>query len=337
MNRPPHLRNGSVDTAFTLIELIGVLAIMAIMASVLVPNVLKSIDRAAVVAEAQTLRSLGAQVKLYLQANATPPTSAIPPGLPNWTTQLATYADLNPADLARNRRQVLRTYVLEPVTGSTVSPRAMIISCMRSGLTVPPASSINTFARFDDIWQTAEGRVPTGASAGLWTGWAAVDGSGEHLVIERINLQSIYKTEFATYSVILVNKSLSKAVSYQLTLASGVVQPVVNLPYSVAASGGGSSGGGSSNGNGNSSGNGNSNGNGNGNSNGNSGGNSSSGSGGTGTSFVSTAPPVTITMSAKDRLDLYSAAGATSMDFSYSGGTSNKTFYFSDTGGWLPP
>jgi type II secretory pathway pseudopilin PulG len=336
MNRPARnsCRWPSPINAFTLIELIGVMAIMAIMASVLVPNVLRSIDRAAVAAEVQTLHHLGAQVKLYLQANAQPPITALPPATPNWSTQLATYADLNPADVATNRRQVARTYVLEPVTSPLVSPRAMIISSMRSELAPPAAASINTFARFDDIWQTADGQLPTGASAGLWAGWSAVDGSGEYLLIERINLQGIYKSDFATFTVVLVNKSVSKAVSYQLVLAGGAVQPVVNLPFSVAGTGSsGSSGGGSSSGNGN-----NGNGNGNGSGNGNSGGSSGGGStGGSGTPFVSTTPPVTITMSAKDRLNLYSQSGALSLDFSYTGGTSNKTFYFTDTGGWLPP
>lgn len=286
---------------FSLIEMIGVMAIMAIMASVLVPNVLKAIDRAAVAAEVQTLQSLGAQVKLYLKANAVPPTTAIPLAVPNWSTQLATYADLNPADVVTNRRQERRTYVLEPVTAPALPPRAMIISSMRSGLTPPAATSINTFARFDDIWQTGERRVPTGASASLWTGWSAVTGSGEYLVIERINLQAVYKTDFPTFSVVLVNKSLSKAVSYRVTLANGSVSAAANLPFSVAGTGSGGS------------------------------------SGGGGSSFVSTTPPVTITLGAKDRLDLYSASGWSNLDFSYTGGTTNKTFYFTDTGGWLPP
>ena len=309
-----------VNGGFTLIELIGVMAIMAIMASVLVPNVLKSMDRAAVAAEVQTLRNLGAQTKLYLSANAVPPISSIPPLVPNWTTQLATYADLNPADIARNRRQVARTYVLEPVTAPTVATRAMIISSMRSGLNPPVSTSINTLARFDDIWQTAADQVPSGVSASLWAGWNAVGGSGECLQIERINLQSVYKSEFATFTVVLVNKSLTKAVSYQLTPAAGGLSPVANLPYSVSGSSGTSTTSGS-------------NGNGNGNGNGNTGGTSTT----TGTSFVSTTPPVTITMSARDRLNLYSRSGGASLDFSYTGGTTNKTFYFTDTGGWLPP
>ncbi|MEO6001806.1 MAG: type II secretion system protein [Opitutus sp.] len=279
--------SGRKRDGFTLIELIGVMAIMAIMASVLVPNVLKSIDRAAVAAEAQTLHQLGSQVKLYLQANAVPPSTAIPPTVPNWTTQLATYADLNAADVAKNRRQVARTYVLEPVTGPAVSGRALLISSMRSGLVPPAATSINTLARFDDIWQTPDGTVPTGASAALWSGWSAVSGSGEYLLVERINLLSVYKTDFASFTVILVNKSVSKIVSYQLVLASGAVQPVVNLPYSVPP--------------------------------------------------AAAVPPVTLTMTAKDRLNLYGKAGAVTLDFSYSGGSTNKTFYYTDTGGWLPP
>ena len=53
---------------FTLIEMIGVLAIMAILAAVITPNALRTLDRAAIRAEADTLHNLGDQVKNFLKA-----------------------------------------------------------------------------------------------------------------------------------------------------------------------------------------------------------------------------------------------------------------------------
>jgi len=90
------------------------MAIMAIMASVLVPNVLKSVERAAVTAEAQTLHNLGIQIRTYLKATGAPPVTAVSPAVPNWSGQLALYTDLSAADLVTNPRRMQRVYVLEP-------------------------------------------------------------------------------------------------------------------------------------------------------------------------------------------------------------------------------
>ena len=90
------------QAGFTLIEMVGVLAIMAIMAAVIVPNAIRSMDRAAVTAEQQNLSTLGSQVALYLRDQGVAPTPA------NWTTALANYAGLSPADLATNKRNVAR-------------------------------------------------------------------------------------------------------------------------------------------------------------------------------------------------------------------------------------
>jgi type II secretory pathway pseudopilin PulG len=166
------------SAAFTLIEMIGVLAIMAIMASVLVPNVLRSMDRAAVRAEAETLKALGEQVRLYTRIYGAPPASG------TWQTDLASRADLAAVDILTNRRGMARNYVLDTTTAPV--PRLMIISSMRGGLVIPAISA----AQFQSIWQTADKTVPAG-----WAAWAAVAGSAEQLLIERVNLQPIYQTE----------------------------------------------------------------------------------------------------------------------------------------------
>lgn len=256
----------SESRAFTLLELIGVLAIMAITASVLAPNVLRSIERAAVRAEGLTLENLGSQVKLYLRDNGAPPTNA------GWSAQLVSYSDLSTADLTVNQRQGTRVYVLD--TASTPSPRALIFSSMREGLAVPGYASVNA-ARFDDLWQTPEGSLPSGAAAGLFSSWPA--GSGEYLVIRRINLQSVYKTDFRSFTVILNNVSGTVSPTYQLVRAAGGTASG-NVPM-----------------------------------------------GGV---------PISLTMTPKDTLNLYMAPSVT-LDYSFTGGTGNKTFQFNDGTGWI--
>ena len=170
--------------AFTLIEMIGVLAIMSILASVLVPNVLRSMDRAAVRAEAETLKALGDQVRQYAKIHGVPPT------LGTWNTDLGTLADLAAVDILTNRRGNQRRYVLD---AGSPSPRLMIISSMRNGLAVP---AITTAVQFQTAWQTADHAVPAG-----WGTWTAISGSGEQLLIERVNLQGLYLSNPALVTI----------------------------------------------------------------------------------------------------------------------------------------
>jgi prepilin-type N-terminal cleavage/methylation domain-containing protein len=217
----------SAGRGFTLIEMIGVLAIIAILAGVLAPNALRSIERTAVNAEAQTLRTLGSHVKLYLRDQGTPPTPA------NWTIALGSYTDLSPGDLATNKRQIGRVYLTDPATIPT--QRVIILSSMRAGLALPTAANINTAVRFQDIWQTTDGAVPTALSWAGWAAWAAVANSGDFLVIERINLLPVYNTDLQTLSITLNNKTPpapaagATAASYSLTLADGSSVPPVTL------------------------------------------------------------------------------------------------------------
>src|SRR5690606_15481651 len=76
------------NAGFTLLEMIGVIAIMSILASVLVPNMLRSIDGAASRAEAETMRHLGTALEGYLKKNEALPVAenpaVAPPAVPWW-------------------------------------------------------------------------------------------------------------------------------------------------------------------------------------------------------------------------------------------------------------
>jgi len=206
---------------FTLIEMIGVLAIMAILSAVLVPNGLRSLDRASVVAEQQTLSNLGGQVKKYLHDYGSPPAAA------SWDTDIAAYANLSAIDIKTNKRQMDRVFLLDPA-GFPAAPRqrAIILSSMRQGMALPTAANINNAARFDALWTTPDGSVPTALSWGGWTAMAA-----DYLVIERINFKGEY------FTILLANKSnippaVAVTVCYQVLASNGIAVPQANL-YSV--------------------------------------------------------------------------------------------------------
>jgi type II secretory pathway pseudopilin PulG len=211
-------------SAFSLIELIGVLAIMTIMASVLVPNVLKSIDRAAVKAEAETLDHLGDAAKLYLRDTGVELTSA------NWSTALGPYASLNPTELLTNRRQNSRIYIADPATH-----RAMLVSSMRATLALPATLNFNAVWN----WNETNGVRPSGFDAG-WTDYL------EYLVIERINYQSIYGTDLQLFTITLKNLSGSAltpggtavpaaTASYEIVRAGGAVEPSIDVAPGASA------------------------------------------------------------------------------------------------------
>jgi prepilin-type N-terminal cleavage/methylation domain-containing protein len=216
-NRDPGPRRGG----FSLIEVIGVLAIMAIMASVLVPSALKSVQQAAISAESQTLGNLGTVLPLYLRDQGSVPTAA------NWTTTLAGYANLSPSNLATNSRGVARVYLTDPAT--TPTQRVILLSSMRAGLALPAAANIGTAAKFQQIWQTADGSVPPASSWAGWGAWGAVAKSGSYLLIERVNLLPVYDTDLESLTLTLNNHS-GTAASYGLVLANGTRLATVNVP-----------------------------------------------------------------------------------------------------------
>jgi prepilin-type N-terminal cleavage/methylation domain-containing protein len=220
MKRPP-LPPGRRTAGFTLIEVIGVLAIMAIMASVLVPNALHSLDQAAVSAEIQTLGTVGTEVTLYLRDQGAVPTPA------TWDTAIAGYAGLSPSDLATNKRGVARVYLTDPAANPT--QRVLLLSSLRANLALPTAANITTAARFQAIWQTADGSVPPAASWAGWTKWGATANSGNYLVIERVNLLPVYDTDLENLTLTLNNRGAGPA-SYNLVLANGTVQGSVDVP-----------------------------------------------------------------------------------------------------------
>lgn len=228
----------SARRGFTLIEVIGVIAIIAIVASIIAPNALRSLDRAAVRAEGETVARLGEQFELYLRNRGTLPPAA------TWTSAIATYSDLADIDIQRNRRFNNRLLVYD--TSSSPSPRALLLSSMRAGLNLPTAASVS--ANFQTIWQTADEQIPATLN---WAGWSAVANSGDYLVVERMNFVPIYLEDLQTYTLTLNNTSGSASTgngnsggsggssavtaSYRIVYANGTTAATVNLAAGASA------------------------------------------------------------------------------------------------------
>jgi prepilin-type N-terminal cleavage/methylation domain-containing protein len=205
---------------FSLIEMIGVMAVMAILASTIAPNVVRSLDRAAVRAEEETLRALGEQAKLYLRDSTTPPSNGA------WDAQLATYASLSPFDVLNNRRQMQRVFVNDP---TAANQRALLLSSMHNGTALPSVATIqNNFAGiWNWVWNTATNPRPPGFAAATWTADKI-----PYLVIERINFAPVYRTDLQAFTVTLRNRNAAggAAVSYRLTRANGTSPGTINIP-----------------------------------------------------------------------------------------------------------
>lgn len=197
---------------FSLMETIAVLAIMGILAAAIAPNAIRALDHAAIEAEQTTLATFSASLKQYVIDQRALPQAT------NWAEAISSYADLSEAAVATNRRSQNRVYIEDP--GTDPAERILILSSLRSGLSLPSANTINTAAEFDDIWDTPEGELPSATSWGGWSGWNSIDGSRRYLAIQRINLRPIYANELSTSSISINNTTQSPA-RYTLYDASG--------------------------------------------------------------------------------------------------------------------
>ncbi|MDQ8203040.1 type II secretion system protein [Pelagicoccus sp. SDUM812003] len=200
---------------FTLLEMIGVMAIIGILATALMPNAIRAIDRAAVKVEQDTMAELGQSLRGFLIEN-----EALP-SLSTWPAALADFCDLGAGAVSVNPRHNARVLIYDPA--SAPAPRAILLSCMRAGLSLPSAGNINSAARFQALWDTAHGEVPSTASWNGWNAWNNVDRAADSLVIERINLRSVYLEQLKTCAVAL-NNTTSAPASYEIYDRTGARQ-----------------------------------------------------------------------------------------------------------------
>src|ERR1041384_3207286 len=112
-----HRRPGLFPHAFTLIELIGVLAVLAILAAVLVPALIRQMDKIAGDQESASLKSFGEALQQSILRNRYIPTYT------DMAPTIATELGMDLASITNSPRQRARCFLIDPAwqIGTTVA------------------------------------------------------------------------------------------------------------------------------------------------------------------------------------------------------------------------
>jgi prepilin-type N-terminal cleavage/methylation domain-containing protein len=225
--------------AFSLIEVVVVLAIIAALLTVLAVSFIRYLDRIAGEKETAALKTIGAAFKERVRITRSMPNDA------NWAPGVAAQLGWELSEVTANDRNHTRIFLIDPnmqvgqnsvgpllpytqlIGGSMVTngvgtyvrpifPRYMIVSTLGTALPstlvsgVGDTSGANAFA---NLWTTAEGAVPTG-----WS-WS----SGADLKIQRIDLSDLF------VAIGLANSDSTRVPSYGI---DGLT--AANVSYTVA-------------------------------------------------------------------------------------------------------
>ena len=187
--------------AFTLVELIGVVAVICILALAVLPALLKQLDDTARAQEIATLKRLGNGLQSYVL------TTRIIPGTNTIATDLAGQLGWSVSEVRTNLRGSSRVFLMDPNTRigtnrslpyiqtnilvanlPTNQPtnRFMIITSMRGGGVLPTsvtAGGATNSAAFQQIWESDDGVQPSG-----WTG----GGDWSTILVERVDLRNLF-------------------------------------------------------------------------------------------------------------------------------------------------
>jgi len=194
--------------AFSLLEMIGVLAVLAVLAAVLAPYFVRPMDKTASDQETATLKAFGDALQQSIVRDRYIPSDA------DWATNVANEYGVDVLYVTTNPRRQPRYFLIDPAlqvgvnggglpysqtsAGSVVtngsgviipppSPRVMIVSSIGRALPAGFASRVESPANFTNIWNAADGTVPTNAP--IFSGWP---GSGDDLRIQRIDLSPLF-------------------------------------------------------------------------------------------------------------------------------------------------
>ena len=190
--------------AFTLIEMIGVMAVIAITAAMILPPLISQTDSLVAGQELATTQSFITALQNNIQRNHVIPSAT------NWVSIVATELGMNPTNVAYTVRNTPRVLLIDTngfgkmtlpytensagmpdaLTNSTL-PRFLIVSSL--GSTLPAAlttsNNVNGYlgpTDFNNLWSAANGTVPTN---GAWTGWR---GKASDITVQRLNVGYLF-------------------------------------------------------------------------------------------------------------------------------------------------
>lgn len=191
--------------AFTLIEMVGVMALIAISAAMILPALIAQTDNATASLENAALQSYVTALQNSIQRHHVIPGVTGPNG---WVNVVATELGVTSNSIAFNAHNNQRVLVIdtngfgkmgalpytEPSTGmpdaltNSTSPRLMIVSSLGAALpamltTLTTNTTVNLSpADFNALWNTANGTVP--AANEVWSGWT---GHATDVAVQRMD------------------------------------------------------------------------------------------------------------------------------------------------------
>src|SRR6266568_5854032 len=156
------IRHSRRHRAFSLIEMIGVLAVIAILAAALAPSLVRQMDKTAGDQESAALKSFGDALQQSIMRNRYIPSAT------DWASTVATELGVDTTAVTDSPRRQQRFFLIDPnltIAGAglpytqtsagsaskPVSPRVMILSSVGTALPAGVVSGTTTAANFTNI------------------------------------------------------------------------------------------------------------------------------------------------------------------------------------------
>ncbi|HEY5912569.1 MAG TPA: hypothetical protein VJA21_18355 [Verrucomicrobiae bacterium] len=184
--------------AFSLVELIGVLAVIAVLLAILIPSGIRTLDRIAAEKEVATLKTLGDRFQKAILRQR------MIPAQPSWASFIAAEAGMSSNSVSVNPRYKTRAFIADPggwlgthlpftnaPNGSATYPataRVMFVSSL--GAELPDLESGMNAAEFQKLWDAPDGTVPDSSSSPLV--WKLFEGDPQDVKVQRINLGPLF-------------------------------------------------------------------------------------------------------------------------------------------------
>jgi type II secretory pathway pseudopilin PulG len=182
----------------TLVEMLGVLAVVAVLAAVSLALTLRHLDQIASEKETQNLTILATALEKSILRNGRIPNAT------DWAAAIATEAGTSVSAVTTNFRNCQRVIVFDgggwlsshlpytntmqnatTITAPPTSARAMLVSTISGNL--PFSSGLISSQYFSDLWNCADGTVPSAAPWATWTQTRPDD-----VKVHRINLGPLF-------------------------------------------------------------------------------------------------------------------------------------------------